>query len=292
MFGEWPQIGRTLYESRLRFFSAWDGQGSVDRLDDIEWLRRRRLKFAGIAALTALGFLVVVGLITYWSMLPAEATPLVPAQPVDNRYLPFIAAGVAVFFCCGVAVVGYQAVRIGGYGLRFVRGVDVRSRIRFYRSVGAALSAWERRGRPIRVLQLAGAAARALFLVVQTEHWTWASPPALADRAARLARPVLDIEVSDRPTHEEAGAVCRFLIDVAIVVIAGREDLVPEVRRHHGDLRNRPARDSGATDRELLFLDPMRDRTRWEVLKDFVFPLASWLSFAVSVAALFVALSR
>jgi hypothetical protein len=166
-----------------------------------------------------------------------------------------------------------------------IRGTERVARHRFFCAAGLAFAT----GHQVVVTQNhIGLAARALFLSLQRRRWTWVSPPAVADRALRLARPLLDIEVEDGPENDGA-ALFSFLYDVVIVVVAQREDLIPQVRAGYGMI---PRRSDTAGDRDVLYLDPMRNRGRWEVVKDFVLPLASWVSLLVSVIALAVASTR
>ncbi|WP_345029165.1 hypothetical protein [Kutzneria kofuensis] len=79
-----------------------------------------------------------------------------------------------------------------------------------------------------------------------------------------------------------------FLYDVVIVVVARREDLIPAVRARYDMIPRRP---DGSGDRDILYLDPMRNRGLGggQGLRA---PLASWISLLVSVVALLVAAGR
>ncbi|MFE6611817.1 hypothetical protein [Amycolatopsis sp. NPDC057786] len=50
--------------------------------------------------------------------------------------------------------------------------------------------------------------------------------------------------------------------------------------------------DAEIPERDVLFLDPMRNHHRWAVVKDFYYPLSSWLSLAIAGAALLISLRR
>lgn len=203
-----------------------------------------------------------------------------------------------VYFASGLAAVALPCAVVL---LAYLRSVDA-ARSRFLRRIGMAIEhIWAADHDKsadldvVRAMNDVGAAARALFLSLQRSRRTWRSPPAVADRAVRLAAPLLDIEL---PNDVEAKGddkqaprtlLHNFLQDVAIVVAMARPDLIPRVR---GTYPNLPPRSSGpnaaiAVERDAAYLNPMHARTRWEVVKDFVLPLASWLGAAVS---LFVAI--
>ncbi|MFG1641809.1 hypothetical protein ACGFMK_16105 [Amycolatopsis sp. NPDC049252] len=111
----------------------------------------------------------------------------------------------------------------------------------------------------------------------------------------RLTRSLLDVELRDdfglpSPANlREQRDLGRFVIDVAAVVALDREDLIPRVRSLYVDTL--PGRESSEADeeRDALFLDPMRTRTRWEVIKAFAVPMSALI---VSLLSLVVALSR
>ena len=164
------------------------------------------------------------------------------------------------------------------------RGAEETARRRFYLRAGMTFAS----GHHVVVTQnLIGLAARQLFISLQRRRWTWTSPPAVADRALRLTQPLLDIAVEDGPPGD-GKAIFSFLNDVVILVVARREDLIPAVRERYTMI---PHRTDEIGDRDILYLDPMRNRGRWEVVKDFVLPLASWLSLVVAIIAIVVAVS-
>ncbi|MEU4524229.1 hypothetical protein AB0F52_36595 [Amycolatopsis sp. NPDC024027] len=286
--GDFPRIDRATFEARLALFTT--REATSEQFQAFRRLRFRRLRTVAITTGVS-SLLILVSFAVLRARDMDSSTPR-PQQPIDLVFLPasptwtnitLIALG---FYTVATAL--YLSAKSIRFSIRFAKGADDRSQVRFYRSVGAMFAAWRNDGDASRALKLAGSAARALFLVIQTEQWTWASPPALSERAARLARPLLDVDTPDYLEPEQIDALCSFLLDVTIVVIAGREDLIPEVRRGYSGLKSRSDAAERAIERDILFLDPMRDRGRWEVMKDFVFPLASWLSLGISFVALLV----
>lgn len=169
-----------------------------------------------------------------------------------------------------------------------MRGAERSARHRFFLRAGMTFAS----GYHVVVTQnLIGLAARGLFVSLQRRRWTWTSPPAVADRALRLTQPLLDIAVDDGPSRN-GQAIFSFLNDVVVLVVAGREDLIPAVRARYTMIPRRSGETGEISERDILYLDPMRNRGRWEVVKDFVLPLASWISLVVSVIALLVAVTR
>jgi hypothetical protein len=145
------------------------------------------------------------------------------------------------------------------------------------------------------VLNSLGMAARALLLALQRTRRAWRSPPMVSDRALRLSSALIDIDLPD-DLHLPglAGSATRellhrFLHDVAAVVAIGRDDLIPDVREAYREL---PRRSPEARELDLVYLNPMRSRSRWDVAKDFWYPLAPWLSLVVSAAALVISLTH
>ncbi|KDN19819.1 hypothetical protein DV20_22215 [Amycolatopsis rifamycinica] len=154
--------------------------------------------------------------------------------------------------------------------------------------------------RIVRCANLAGKAARELFRVHQGRRLTWVSPPMVADRALTLSFPLVDVELSREANPDDLDKVIRvygeFLYFAAALEAAGRPELIPKLRDHYarsGLLERRNAEPPGEVpERDALFLDPMRNHSRWAVAKDFLYPLSSWFSLAVAVAALVVSLAR
>jgi hypothetical protein len=161
------------------------------------------------------------------------------------------------------------------------------ARHRFFRRAGLV---FDYSFNPIIVSNLIGESARLLFVALLNGRWTWASPPAVADRALRLAQPLIDVDVNVAFAVPES--LLSFLYDVVIAVVAHREDMIPEIRANYPQIPRRSGKASAIDERDILYLDPMRNRGRWEIVQDFVLPLASWFSVVVSIAALVVAISR
>ena len=144
----------------------------------------------------------------------------------------------------------------------------------------------------------AGRAARALFRSLQGSRWTWTAPPAVADRGVLLSYPLIDVNVADDNVVLNSNLFCylysRFLHDVSGLVMMGRPDLIPPLRDRYPFLMRRlEGEESGQpSDRDVRYLDPLRDHDRGRMFREFVLPLASWLSFLVALAALIVALSK
>jgi hypothetical protein len=158
------------------------------------------------------------------------------------------------------------------------------ARWRFFRHLGHALTALleARREQPrevdvLPILNNIGIAARALFLALLRSRFGWRSPPLVSDRALRLASPLIDIDIPDNlhlpgkdaDTYREL--FCRFVHDVAMVVALGREDLIPRVRQDYPGLIRRSS-NTDAHDRDLNYLNPMRNRGLWDIAKDFLVP--------------------
>jgi hypothetical protein len=285
--GDFPRIDRATFEARLALFTT--REATSGQFQAFRRLRFRRLRTVAITA--GVFSLLILGSYVAWRARDIDSLPPPPQPSTDAPISPISPTWTIILIAFGFYLVGsalYVSAKSIIFSIRFAKGADDRSQVRFYRSVGTMLVAWRNDGDASRALKLAGSAARALFLVIQTEQWTWASPPALSERAARLARPLLDVDTPDYLEPEQIDALCGFLFDVTIVVIAGREDLIPEVRRRYSGLKPRSDAAERAMERDILFLDPMRDRSRWEVMKDFVFPLASWLSLGISFVALLV----
>jgi hypothetical protein len=184
-------------------------------------------------------------------------------------------------------VVGYTMfVLIGNWGLQFYGYIAkiMKTADRFPSSQREA----------IKCVNIAGKAAQRLFRELQGGRRTWASPPAVADRALAIAYPIINVSLNDAESLRDLEGVIdiyvNFLYYAAGLVAVDRHDLVPALREYyaeHHSLSFRVDSDS-IPDRDVLFLDPMRNHHRWAVAKDFLFPLAAWLSLVVSVVALVV----
>jgi hypothetical protein len=189
------------------------------------------------------------------------------------------------------------------------------SKRRFFRAIGAALrtlemgteqnlnttARWLRfgplyEGSLVEALNFTGIAARALFSALQRSRRTWQAPPTVAERAMRLSSPLVDIEIVDDLDITYPGVdptkwvlLHAFLYDVAAVVAIHREDLIPAVRALYSTLPSREENADNSKTRDRRYLDPMHERSRWEIVKDYVLPLSSWLSLSVSIVALIIA---
>ncbi|MDX8054968.1 hypothetical protein SK571_36830 [Lentzea sp. BCCO 10_0798] len=155
--------------------------------------------------------------------------------------------------------------------------------------------------RLIYCVNAAGRAARLLFKALQGKRRNWATPPTVADRALMIVYPLIDLELSDLVNPQSIKkallAYVDFLYYAAGLVAAGRSDLIPSLRayyeREHAlACRTSLSPDGKLAERDTLFIDPMRNNSRWIVLKDYFYPLASWLSLAVSVSALVVSITK
>ncbi|MFC3454742.1 hypothetical protein [Amycolatopsis speibonae] len=153
---------------------------------------------------------------------------------------------------------------------------------------------------PVRCMNHSGRAARLLFLHLQGGRRTWAAPPTVADRASEFTYPLINVVLDGAPSSPRAVRSFKrhaeFLKLTACLVALGREDLIPRLRRltaAHGGIPMRTGdEEAEIPERDLLFLDPMRNHHRWAVVKDFYYPLSSWLSLAVAGVALVISLRR
>lgn len=177
------------------------------------------------------------------------------------------------------------------------------SRAKFYREILAAersianMVPMNRNEMIAAAIGHAGYAARELFRFLRGGRWTWTTPPAVADRAVTLSFPIIDVNVADE--HNMIRGLFlhmypRFLHDVAGLVMMGRPDLIPALRRGYPFLFHRleEGQYGQPTDRDIRYLDPMRDHDRGQVFREFILPLSSWLSFLVAAIALVVALLK
>jgi len=170
--------------------------------------------------------------------------------------------------------------------LGFFAGAD----LRFYNQVTAIFKT-PNDVDVVDTMNQVGIAARRLFVLLQRSRRTWVSPPAVSDRALRLTRPLLDIELDDTLPSQQRTAVKSLLYDVTAMVVIGRPDLIPRIRAEYSSLPPRMVESSDA-DRDNLYLDPMRDRSRWEVVREYILPLAAWLSLAISIVAFVTASTK
>jgi hypothetical protein len=171
---------------------------------------------------------------------------------------------------------------------------------RFYLAVNkarkAVRSGLDRNERTVISMNVAGKAARFLFRYLQRRRVTWVSPPAVADRALAIAFPLVNVSLGGAGSADEdtLETYDEFLYYAAGLVAVGREDLVPVLRDRYSsaELPPRVAQGDEIPERDAQFLDPMRNYNRWAVAKDFLYPLAAWLSLVVAVVALVVSLTR
>jgi hypothetical protein len=271
-FGRYPRIDAATLRERLALFGVDLREDETDELlsDYLDFRKihsnvaKRSLILAGVALMIAYipsagGFGAVFAAAREWVVWTVMAATLLVVQASEV----------------------WTRNRTPGFWHR-TRGAEESARHRFFLRAGMTFAS----GYHVVVTQnLIGLAARQLFVSLQRRRWTWTSPPAVADRALRLTQPLLDIAVDDA----DGKAIFSFLNDVVVLVVAGREDLIPEVRARYTMI---PTRTGEISDRDILYLDPMRNRGRWEVVKDFVLPLASWISLVVSIVALLVAVAK
>jgi hypothetical protein len=155
------------------------------------------------------------------------------------------------------------------------------ARIRFFVHVRSAL--WKLYdhdhpgGNKVGTLDHAGRAARALFIYLQGSRLTWKPPPVVADRAFRLAYPLINVELTPDFKLSESGRreLAWFLHDVVAVVHMGMSDLAPGIRSLYPGLPTRHHTEDDIPERDLLYLDPMRNMNRWGIVRDYMFPLAA-----------------
>ncbi|MPZ83992.1 MAG: hypothetical protein GEV28_27810 [Actinophytocola sp.] len=172
------------------------------------------------------------------------------------------------------------------------------ARVRFFvHAQSALMKLYDRtypEGDKVGALDSAGRAARALFVYLQGSRMTWKTPPAIADRAFRLAYPLINIELTSELRMSEHGRhdLAWLLHDIVAVVHLGVPDLTPRIRESYPRLPTRHKSSDEIPERDMLYLDPMRNRNRWEVFKDYVFPLAAWFSLAISITSLVITLQR
>jgi hypothetical protein len=165
---------------------------------------------------------------------------------------------------------------------------------RFFRLMAAAereSRGWYRGHRNfVRCMNLIGRAARMLFRYQQQSRRTWLAPPAVADIALRVVLPLINIDVR-RVDATGKGMSLRdirlFLRDVSYLVVVEREDLIADLRSRYTDIVRRHG-DGEESESDVKYLDPMRSKTRWDVRKDFYYPLSAWFSAVVAIVALVI----
>ncbi|MFJ8917624.1 hypothetical protein [Amycolatopsis sp. NPDC102389] len=149
----------------------------------------------------------------------------------------------------------------------------------------------------VRSAGYAGGAAQALFRALRMGRRRWSTPPGISDRALRLSRPLIDLEIISAGPNGGYRTCLRyyrhFLHDFAGLIALRRADLTPALRAYYSVLPGRIGAESqDVAEADNLFLDPMHKHHRWEVVKDFLYPLGSWFSVLVSTVALLVGVLR
>lgn len=167
----------------------------------------------------------------------------------------------------------------------------IRPRAQFFRAVERAVRNATMKTHPqapIIALNYVGEAAKCLFADLRRGR-AHTAPPAVSDWAEGVARCLIDVRMmqsdssGDRTTS--IADYAQFIYDAATLVAVRREGLIPTLRKKYEPLLPIPNDDS-FDERNTLFLNPLRGHPRWIFVKDFVYPLAAWLSLPVSVVAL------
>lgn len=291
LLGQFPSSDLAKARSLIHFL---EGEKSSTTFDDHQW--RRNYRFHA----SLLRFHRTI----YWSK-------------------PFMAGGAILAIAIFISLVSHMYTREtktddhvgstlltlallnGIFGYVYLMAKDA-SYYRFFRLVKKVENI-ARDQNPLRPIELnlvecinhSGNAARSLFRVLQGDKRTWVSPPAVSDRALALSHPLTDVIVDDHAssqlTRETLEHFARFLRQGALLVAVQRADLIPRLREcyHTELLPMRPKTEDGQiAQRDALFLDPMRDYDRWAVIRDYLYPLGTWLSFLVSLTALVITLIR
>ena len=194
----------------------------------------------------------------------------------QNLLRPMLAGLIpAVAFC--VAATVWNRIGVRNRFFRLIHRAETQCNFRLPNSV--------------YVVNLAGRAARCLFKAMQGGRRTWVSPPAVSDRALVLAYPIVNVDIS-RCQDALSEYYGRFLHDVAALAMLGHEHLIPRLREAYLLLPARESDDGAVPERDALYLDPMRNYHRWAVVKDYLYPLASWLSFLLAVVALVISIAN
>lgn len=224
--------------------------------------------FAAAYPILALGIMVVDAL-----LLQTNPAPVIQGLIIFAGLVTILFLGPTIFFRIiwwdrSTAV--QRAVRASGLLLRHVRFDEHR--------VGRAKpGGW--------VHTRLGVMAKSAFTIVRGGSFTWTVPPAVSDRASRLASPLLDIALPDNidlPTSKAyRQALAEFTADAAYILIAHRPDLLPRLRQHYSH-RLHP-RDADLADHDTRYLDPLRGRTPWDMAKEHAVPL---LALLISLIAL------
>lgn len=280
LLGGYPRVSIETLKVRLRLHGVpWKEYYSI-QLDDYLRMRRDR-SYILITMSIPIVLIGVLGILKTFDLISTE--PI--AQYMSSGFFPITwLLYLAVFMTCLTVYLTVSLPRWWRSEKRSPPSPDKR----FFRTISLVFTHGHH---PVVTMNLIGSTARSLFVALKGGRWSWTSPPAVADRAQRLAQPLLDIDIGANADIEsrENLALFSFLYDVVILVIVGREDIIPSARERYPAL---PHRADFPGERDTLYLDPMRQRSRWEVIKDFVLPLASWISLIVSIVALTVAATR
>ncbi|GAA3534439.1 hypothetical protein GCM10022222_17470 [Amycolatopsis ultiminotia] len=145
-----------------------------------------------------------------------------------------------------------------------------------------------RRPRPAGwILARLGVAAKSVFTIVRGGSFAWTVPPAVSERAAQLALPLMNITMPDdidlRSSAVYRQALAEFVADAAYLIIAGRPDLLPRIRQHYNHRLHLRAPD--LAEHDIRYLDPMRGRSPWDVTKEHIIPTVALL---ITLAALLI----
>lgn len=268
------------------------GDDDATRAQDIATLKRF-CKWIALMGLPSLKFRALPGIILTLLGLVISLTPLL-AEARGEMNLDPISLIIGFIFI----VVGAFISTIGAAIL-----TTRPSRIKFHRYVALTLKTQRRTypGSPAHFLNRTGKASRELFRATQHLRLTWISPPLAADHALAVAYPLINVKLNPEHSLKETRALLisysNFLYFASALEAAKRTDLIPKLRAYyadneHLDYRSNPKLDSIAPERDALFLDPMRNHNRWAIAKDYLLPLASWLSFLVSAVALTVSIAK
>ena len=292
---ERPEKNRVRRRGRYPHFDLSHVQQCVEALEGAAWgaderveysrrLKRYNLLMAWPAGLTLTGLVIGYFLLRSESTY-AEVNRLadILRQYADRIPVPVQAAALLL------GAVGWARMLYNPWGIR--------PRARFFRSIERALYIGLTKTHPqapVAAFNFVGQAARCLFSDIRRGRARTA-PPAVSDWAETVAVNLIHVRLmradgtGDRSVPLEA--YWRFIYDAAALVAVRREGLVPVLREAYEELLPNPD-DDDFIDRNILFLNPLREHQKWVFVKDFVYPLAAWLSLLVSVAALVLAMLK
>lgn len=280
IFSSYPRLTPAAIQSRLETLTEdWDEK----RYSTALWHYNNRRKMAAVTSVAgSISTTFAIGGLFAATLLDLANFP---------AYLRALAGLVLIAGCAIPAVI-------------LVRFPASAARWQFFRQLGRAIRTTRDAKRYpdldvelTAILNRLGKAACLLRISLQGNRRPWISPPMVSDRALRLTSPLIDIKVPDDLHLQSVSADASrdlfrgFLHDVATVVAIGREDLIPRVRSAYPQLARRQ-NEPTAQDRDLDYLDPLRSRTRLDVLKDFWYPLAQWFSLLTAVTVVVINLIR